>query len=487
MIQRQLRYGALFAGYGGLEIGAQSVLGGELAWYSEYEPPSAKNPRPSQAAARIMAYHHPGVPNLGDITQIDWRAVPPVDVLTGGSPCQDVSTSGKRVGMRAGTRSGLWASMCEAIEILRPQLVVWENVQGVLSSEADSAMEPCPGCVGDGDDGPVLRALGRVLGDLAGLGYDAWWCGLRAADVGAPHARYRVFVFAAPADTEDVGHERGRGTWPGRTGPENGGEAPADADGDGLVRLGRVDTGERDPDGRDREDPSRDDGEPTAREEEMTHAWAQGRPGEELRDVRDSPFSQEVRQWEARGPQCVPEEDALLSDVREHESRTSIKGRIPLEGKATPWDIMIPLWSDGGASRSPCRPEPHEQRSEQRSDPVRLVPSPPPLVGGQAEAHAGSCKVNGNGCSQWGIYAQAVHRWEIRLGRLAPPPTEVGPKGARRLSALAVEWLMGLPAGHVTGVPGISRNDQLKALGNGVVPEQAAAATRRWLNHYANA
>ena len=46
---------------------------------------------------------------------------------------------------------------------------------------------------------------------------------------------------------------------------------------------------------------------------------------------------------------------------------------------------------------------------------------------------------------------------------------------------------MGLPAGHVTDVPGISRNDQLKALGNGVVPAQAAAATRRWLNHYANA
>lgn len=183
MVQRPLRFGALFAGYGGLEMGVQSILGGELAWYSEFEPPSAKTPRPSQAAAQIMAHHNPGVPNLGDITQIDWSTVPPVDVLTGGSPCQDVSAAGKRVGMRAGTRSGLWASMCDAIEILRPQLVVWENVRGALSSEADSAMEPCPGCLGDGNDGPVLRALGRVLGDLAGLGYDAWWCGLRASDV----------------------------------------------------------------------------------------------------------------------------------------------------------------------------------------------------------------------------------------------------------------------------------------------------------------
>ena len=230
--------------------------------------------------------------------------------------------------------------------------------------------------------GPVLRALGRVLGDLAELGYDAWWCGIRASDVGAPHGRYRVFVFATPADAEDVGHERGRGTRPGRTGPENGGDAPADADsdavrvesvalagssgapepgwhgeappdsdGDGLTRLGRVHAGERDPDGRGRECPTRDDAEPTA----------------------------------------------------------------------------------------------------------------------------------------WGPYAPAIGRWAAALGRPAPPPTELGPKGAPRLSSRFVEWLMGLPAGHVTDVPGISRSDQLKALGNGVVPAQAAAATRRWLNDYANA
>ena len=50
-----LTFGSLFSGYGGIEMGAQSVLGGELLWYSEYEPPSEKNPRPTQAAARIMA------------------------------------------------------------------------------------------------------------------------------------------------------------------------------------------------------------------------------------------------------------------------------------------------------------------------------------------------------------------------------------------------------------------------------------------------
>src|SRR3546814_11938543 len=69
------------------------------------------------------------------------------------------------------------------------RLVVWENVRGALSAPADSDLEPCAGCVGGVDDGPVLRALGRVLGDLAELGYDARWYGLRAADVRSEERR----------------------------------------------------------------------------------------------------------------------------------------------------------------------------------------------------------------------------------------------------------------------------------------------------------
>lgn len=64
------------------------------------------------------------------------------------------------------------------------------------------------------------------------------------------------------------------------------------------------------------------------------------------------------------------------------------------------------------------------------------------------------------------------------LGRLAPPPTELSTKGAHRLSARAVEFMMGLPAGWVADVPGLGRNEQLKALGNGVVSQQCAAALR---------
>ena len=159
------------------------------AWVSDIEP----------GPCNILAHHHPDIPNLGDITQVDWTQVEPVDIITGGSPCQDLSLSGRRAGMRPGTRSGLWESMLTAIATIRPCLVVWENVRGALSADAFSLMESREGHLGGGAGGPVLRALGRVLGDLAGVGYDAQWCGIRASDVGAPHGRYRVFVVAYPS------------------------------------------------------------------------------------------------------------------------------------------------------------------------------------------------------------------------------------------------------------------------------------------------
>ena len=81
----------------------------------------------------------------------------------------------------------------------------------------------------------------------------------------------------------------------------------------------------------------------------------------------------------------------------------------------------------------------------------------------------------------WGDYAPAIARAEQAIGRPAPPPTEPGPKGTPRLSPRFVEWLMMLPEGWVTDVTGISRNDQLKMLGNGVVPAQCAAALRAFL------
>lgn len=86
----------------------------------------------------------------------------------------------------------------------------------------------------------------------------------------------------------------------------------------------------------------------------------------------------------------------------------------------------------------------------------------------------------------WREYGPAIHRWEQVFGEPAPSPTEIGTKGQRRLSPAFAEWMMGLPAGWVTDpVLGLSRKEQLRALGNGVVPQQAAAATRLYLEDLA--
>ena len=191
-----LTLGSLFTGWGGLDMAVEEVFGARTIWVSDIEQFDNKGHKIGNAPL-ILAHRFPGIPHLGDITKVDWSAVTPPDIIAGGSPCQDISTAGKRAGMTEGTRSNLWVEMREAIRILQPSYVVWENVHGSLSAPADSAVEPCPGCVGDGDNKPSLRALGRVLGDLAELGFDAEWHGLQASDIGAPHRRRRIFVLAA--------------------------------------------------------------------------------------------------------------------------------------------------------------------------------------------------------------------------------------------------------------------------------------------------
>lgn len=179
-----LTIGSLFTGYGGLDMAVEEFFGAKTVWFSEIEP----------AAVKVFEHHNPGVPNLGDITKIDWTTAPRVDIMCGGSPCQDMSTAGVRAGMLNGTRSGLWENMREGIATLRPKYVVWENVKGAYSAKAYSEVERTEGRVGG------IRALGRVVGDLASLGYDCRWGVVRASDAGAPHRRERVFLLAASAD-----------------------------------------------------------------------------------------------------------------------------------------------------------------------------------------------------------------------------------------------------------------------------------------------
>lgn len=90
-----------------------------------------------------------------------------------------------------------------------------------------------------------------------------------------------------------------------------------------------------------------------------------------------------------------------------------------------------------------------------------------------------------HGITDWGKYLPAIERWEQVSGVPAPKPTEAAPKAraGRRLSPALSEWMMDVPAGFVTGPEvGLTRTEQLKAIGNGVVRSQAAAAIRHLLH-----
>ncbi len=95
-----------------------------------------------------------------------------------------------------GTRSGLWSEFARAIDEIRPRLVVIENVRGLLSAKADNGMEYSEEDLAIIGNGHPIRAMGAVLGDLADLGFDAKWAGVRASDAGAPHQRFRIFIVA---------------------------------------------------------------------------------------------------------------------------------------------------------------------------------------------------------------------------------------------------------------------------------------------------
>lgn len=404
-----VRSGSLFSGYGGLDLAVEEVLGARPVWFVEHDP----------APSRVLAHRWPGVPNLGDITAVDWAAVEPVEVLTGGFPCQDVSDSGKGAGLiRRGagsTRSGLWAQMAGAIEALRPLLVIAENVRGLLHAQADSDVEPCPWCVDHIDPEHRLRALGAVLADLADLGYDASWYGLRASDIGAPHARFRVFIAAWPADTDRVP------VW----------QQPVE-----LTGLG---------------------GAP-----ELGHARAAVVADAED-DRREDPLT-----W---GHQAQGAGVAGVADAAADPERLTGHGWESAPGDTEGRRALGAVDRRGGTSA----PDPAGDRRTQGRDELQR--------GGAASRRPGPGELAGADRHdvRWGIYGPAIRRWEHVLGRVAPSPTEPGRHGRARLSPRFAEWMMGLPDGHVTDVPGLTRSEQLKALGNGVVPQQAAAALARIL------
>jgi DNA (cytosine-5)-methyltransferase 1 len=94
----------------------------------------------------------------------------------------------------------------------------------------------------------------------------------------------------------------------------------------------------------------------------------------------------------------------------------------------------------------------------------------------QVELGAPKARLEDQVHTNWGKFEPAIRRWEAIIGRPAPEPTKPdGKEGNHRLSSKFTEWMMGLPDGWITDI-GLKRNDELKACGNGVVPQQAELA-----------
>ncbi|MFS4104916.1 DNA cytosine methyltransferase [Streptomyces sp. PD-S100-1] len=389
---------ALCAGYGGLETALSTGIGGRVTAYAENDP----------YAAAVFAAHHPGAPNLGDITAVDWEHVRDVyapDVIGAGFPCRNISNAGRRDGIH-GQWSRVWTNVAEAVGVVRPRYVFLENVAALRS-----------------------RGLDVVAADLAALGYDARWTCLRAGDpeVGAPHQRDRWFAVAYPAaeDPHLAAWNQRRPAAPGqaeggRARPDTGGRsglpaAPVDRAGVNLLPT------------------------PTAADSRGTANFrADGTPygngyGSTLTDaVRSLLPTPAARDWKSGASNLLGRNARPLNEF--------VVNLLP-----------TPKASDG----------PHGGPNQRDASGRYYLPGQAVRLDTRWMASDGT------------DYGPAIRRWEQITGRAAPCPTEPGTRGNRRLSPLFVEWMMGLPAGWVTAVPGIPRKEQLKILGNGVVPQQA--------------
>lgn len=170
---RKLRTLSLFAGIGGFDLGLERTGGFETVAFCEIDP----------FCQEVLAKHWPNVPCFSDVRELRGEQVGDIDVICGGFPCQDLSTAGKQAGMDEGTRSGLWSEIVRLTGELRPSFLLVENVAALLSGPSEQRG----------------GWFGRVLGDLAAIGYDAEWHCIPASYVGARHRRDRVWILAYPA------------------------------------------------------------------------------------------------------------------------------------------------------------------------------------------------------------------------------------------------------------------------------------------------
>lgn len=175
-----MNYLSLFSGIGGMDLGLDRA-GMRCVGQVEIDP----------YRRQLLSERWPDVPKFDDVRTFTKDCVNErIDLIAGGFPCQDISLSGKRAGM-AGERSGLWSEFLRIICGVRPQFILVENVTALLVPEDDG--KPAP--------------IGRVLGELAKIGFDAEWECLPASAFGAYHERDRVFVLAYGAGIYGLTHD----------------------------------------------------------------------------------------------------------------------------------------------------------------------------------------------------------------------------------------------------------------------------------------
>ncbi len=194
MENKNLTLGSLFSGSGGFELGGL-ISGITPLWASEIEP----------FPVRVTTKRLPQVEHYGDVSKLDGAKLPPVDIITFGSPCQDMSIAGKREGL-GGSRSNLFYQAVRIVKEMRcktdgryPRFVVWENVPGAFSSnkgkdfkavleEICKVKDPCVYVPGSAK----WQNAGEILGD----GYSVAWRVFDAQFWGVPQRRKRIYLVA---------------------------------------------------------------------------------------------------------------------------------------------------------------------------------------------------------------------------------------------------------------------------------------------------
>ena len=197
-----MKLGSLFDGSGGFPL-AGLMNGIEPVWSSEIEPYPMK----------VTAARFPNMIQLGDVTKINGAEIEPVDVITFGSPCQDLSVAGKQAGIHDGERSNLFFEAVRIIkemrehdrntgradEYLRPRFAVWENVPGAFSSNKGADFQAVLQALCEVADPDVsVPACGKwqKAGCIVGDGYSVAWRVYDAQFWGVPQRRKRIYLVA---------------------------------------------------------------------------------------------------------------------------------------------------------------------------------------------------------------------------------------------------------------------------------------------------